>query len=79
MCLAIPAQIVEIIDENSAKVALGSVTKEVTVTLIEEPQVGEYILIHAGFALNRIDPEEAQKTLELFDSIDLTEHLGKLA
>ena len=69
MCLAIPAEIVELKANDVAKVMLGGVYKEVQVNLIEEPKVGDYVIIHAGFALNRLDPDEAHKTLKLFDEL----------
>ena len=66
MCLAIPARITAL-DEASdtATVALGSVTKEVSLALVEGAAVGDFVLVHVGYALNRISPEEAQRTLAL--------------
>ena len=67
MCLALPAKIVAINDSgDTATVALGEVKKDISLALIEDPQIGEYVLIHVGYALNKISEEEAQKTLELF-------------
>ncbi|MBL8790285.1 MAG: HypC/HybG/HupF family hydrogenase formation chaperone [Rhizobiales bacterium] len=66
MCLAVPAQVVSL-DEGgeTAVVALGSVRKRVSVALIEEVKAGEFVLVHVGYALNRISPEEAEQTLAL--------------
>lgn len=66
MCLAIPARIVEIQDDANAIVDLGGVRKEISIALVEDVQVDDYVIVHVGYALNKIDPEEAQKTLQLF-------------
>jgi hydrogenase expression/formation protein HypC len=65
MCLAIPAEIIAI-DGDNAQVSLGGVKKNISLALVENIAVGDYVLIHVGYALNKISPEEAQKTLELF-------------
>jgi len=69
MCLAIPAEITELLPEQMAKVSLDGVSKQVSVALIENPQVGDYVVVHVGFALTRIDPEEARRTLALLDEL----------
>jgi hydrogenase expression/formation protein HypC len=67
MCHAIPAKVVTIDEETDmARVSLDGVQKEVSLALVDDVQVGDYVLVHVGFALNRISPEEAEKTLELF-------------
>ncbi|MES9934703.1 MAG: HypC/HybG/HupF family hydrogenase formation chaperone [Candidatus Sedimenticola sp. PURPLELP] len=67
MCLAMPAQVVEVDDATDmATVSLGGVRKEVSLALVEDVSVNDYVLIHVGYALNKISEEEAQKTLELF-------------
>lgn len=63
MCLAIPGQIRSIINEETALVDIGGVAKEVDVELIEDPVPGDWVIVHVGFALNRIDEEEARRTL----------------
>lgn len=71
MCLAIPSRVVEI-DEVSktAIVETFGVKRKVSMMLLNEPvQVGDYVLIHVGFAMEKIDPKEAQKTLELFKEL----------
>jgi hydrogenase expression/formation protein HypC len=65
MCLAIPAEVTSI-DGDNAQVSLGGVKKEVSLALVDDVVVGDYVLIHVGYALNKISPEEARKTLELF-------------
>jgi len=69
MCLAIPAEIIELLPEQMAKVSLDGVSKQVSVALIENPQVGDYVVLHVGFALARIDAEEARRTLALLDEL----------
>jgi hydrogenase expression/formation protein HypC len=66
MCLAIPARVVELSGADMAVVDLGGVRKEVSLALVEDVAVGDYLIIHVGFALNKLDPEEAEKTLALF-------------
>ncbi|MCE1245349.1 MAG: HypC/HybG/HupF family hydrogenase formation chaperone [Firmicutes bacterium] len=68
MCLAVPVKLVEI-DGKKGKVETGGVVAEIGLAFIDEPQVGDYLIIHAGYALEKIDPEEAQKTLKLFEEI----------
>lgn len=65
MCVAIPAQVIEIID-NEAVVNYGGVKISVNISLISDLEIGDYVLVHAGCAMEKIDSEEAQKTLELF-------------
>lgn len=65
MCLAIPAEVISIEGDN-AQVSLGGVKKAVSLALVDDVSVGDYVLVHVGYALNKISPEEAQKTLELF-------------
>ena len=65
MCLAIPACVVELLPGEMAKVSLDGVAKIVSLQLVEDVVVGDYVVIHVGYALARIDPEEALRTLEL--------------
>ena len=73
MCLAIPGKIVEIVDEENsiAKVEVGGVRRNVNVGMLdkEEAAVGNYVLIHVGFAMTRIDEHEAQETLRVLEEI----------
>jgi hydrogenase expression/formation protein HypC len=66
MCLAIPARVVELMDDELARVDLGGVRKEISLALVDDVQVGDYVIVHVGYALSRLDPEEAEKTLALF-------------
>ena len=67
MCLALPAKVLAVDEtDDMATVALGEVRKEVSLALLEDVRVGDFVLIHVGYALNRISPEEAERTLQLF-------------
>lgn len=65
MCLAVPAEVVAL-DGERARVSLGGIQREVSLALVEGVEVGDYLLVHVGYALNKIDPEEARRTLALF-------------
>lgn len=64
MCLAIPSKIVEIWDQMGI-VDVDGVKREASLMLIENAQVGDYVIVHAGFALHKIDPDEARESLKL--------------
>ncbi|MFA7243378.1 MAG: HypC/HybG/HupF family hydrogenase formation chaperone [Sulfuricellaceae bacterium] len=66
MCLAIPVRVTEILENDAAIVELDGVRKEISLALVEGVAVGDYVILHVGYALNRLDPEEAEKTLKLF-------------
>ncbi|MFP4395794.1 MAG: HypC/HybG/HupF family hydrogenase formation chaperone [Anaerolineales bacterium] len=66
MCLAIPTQITEIDDDRMATVALGGVEREISLAMTPEAEVGDYVLVHTGYAITVMDPEEAQASLEAF-------------
>jgi hydrogenase expression/formation protein HypC len=70
MCLAIPALVVERRDGDAAVIELDGVRKEISLALVPDTQVGDYVIVHVGYALTRLDPAEAQRTLELFAQID---------
>jgi hydrogenase expression/formation protein HypC len=70
MCLAVPVRVERLIDAETAVVDLGGVKKEVSLALVEGVQEGDYVILHVGFALGRLDPDEARRTLELFDQIE---------
>ena len=74
MCLAIPAEIIEISDGvATCKVGEGDTTVQASIMLLdEEVTLGDYVIIHAGFALRKLDPKEAQETLKILrDMVDL--------
>lgn len=72
MCLAIPARVVQIQDGDQAIVDLGGVRKDVSLALVEGVAVGDYVIVHVGYALTRLDPEEAEQTLALMAEAGLT-------
>lgn len=72
MCLAIPARIVSIDDTGqTARVSLGGVVKEVSLALVDGVAVGDYVLVHVGYALNRIEEDEAAQTLAMIAEIGM--------
>jgi hydrogenase expression/formation protein HypC len=74
MCLAIPARITEIApDGDTARVALGAVSKQISLALVDGAAVGDYVLVHVGYALNRISEEEAERTLALITEAGMLE------
>lgn len=66
MCLALPARIEQLLGEDCAIVNLGGVRKEISLALLDGAAVGDYVIVHAGYALQRLDEEEARQTLALF-------------
>ena len=69
MCLALPARITEIHDDDTATVTLGGVRKQVSLALIEDAAVGDYVVVHVGYALSKLDPAEAERTLALLTDL----------
>lgn len=65
MCLAIPVKIVELLDDGMARVAMEGVSKIISVALVDDLAIGDYVVLHVGYALSRISPEEAERTLAL--------------
>lgn len=75
MCLAVPGKIVSILDHDdsllrSGKVSFGGVLKEVSLAYVPNAKVDDYVIVHVGFALNVIDVEEAERTLQLLQNIN---------
>jgi hydrogenase expression/formation protein HypC len=85
MCLGIPGKVVEIDDAGDlrmARVDFGGVRKEACLAYVPEVEVGDYVIVHVGFAISQLDEEEAQKTLELLRMIDaegVAAELGTMA
>jgi hydrogenase expression/formation protein HypC len=63
MCLAIPGKILEI-DDNSALVDFDGITQNVIIALIQNPEIGKYVIVHAGYAIEMINEEEAKVAIE---------------
>lgn len=71
MCLAVPARVVEIVDEPNqiAKVDIGGVRRNISVALLEDVNVGDWVLVHVGFAIQKVDEEEAEQTLAILSQL----------
>jgi hydrogenase expression/formation protein HypC len=69
MCLAIPVRVVELGDEATAIVDLDGIRKEISLALVDGVEVGDYVIMHVGYALARLDPAEAERTLALFAGV----------
>ena len=79
MCLAIPGKVVEATDlgfSRIAKVQFGGITRQVSLDFVPETQPGDYVLVHVGFAISRISPEEAERTYELLRQIQEADELA---
>lgn len=66
MCLAIPAKISKLLVDHYAIVTIGGIEKKISIALLDDVSVGDYVIIHVGYALTRLDEDEAKKTLDLF-------------
>ena len=69
MCLAVPMEIIRI-KGDKAQALISGLEKEVDVRLLQDLEVGDYVIVHAGFAIEKIDPAEARRTLDLFREIE---------
>jgi len=65
MCLAIPIRVEDLLPDQMARVTLGGVSKVVSVALLDDVRPGDYVLLHVGYALTRLDPVEAERTLAM--------------
>jgi hydrogenase expression/formation protein HypC len=72
MCLAIPAQITAKSSERQATVDILGVTREVSLDLLPDTQVGDWILVHAGFGIEKVDEADARETVKLIDQMTFT-------
>jgi hydrogenase expression/formation protein HypC len=79
MCLAIPVKVVEVGAGDTAIVDLGGVRKEISLALLADVQVGDYVILHVGYALSKLDPEEAERTLVLFAELNESGTVGETA
>ena len=74
MCLAVPGQVLEVVGDDPfsrvAKVAFAGIVKEASLALLPQAGVGDYVLVHAGFAITLLNESEAKRTLEYLDAID---------
>jgi hydrogenase expression/formation protein HypC len=80
MCLAIPAKVTALEDGDMAVVALEGVKKRISTALVEDVAIGDYLLIHVGYALHKVSPEEAGRTLAMMEEAGvLREELEEIA
>ncbi len=70
MCLAIPAKIIECHEGQLATVMVGKIYKKISIALVKDVSPGDYVIIHVGFALSKLDTREAEKTLALMTEIE---------
>ena len=70
MCLALPARVVELLPNDQAVVDLGGIRKNISIALVSDVALGDYVIVHVGHAIGRIDPEEAERTLALFAEME---------
>ncbi len=63
MCLAVPSKIIEI-NDSMAKVDVDGVVRDTSIMLIDDVQIGDYVIVHAGFAINKLDEKAALQTIE---------------
>jgi hydrogenase expression/formation protein HypC len=78
MCLAIPGKVVETFTQEGmhmARVQFGGVTRDACLNYVPETRIGDYVLVHVGFAISRVDEEEARRTYEALAELD---QLGEL-
>lgn len=69
MCLAIPAKVVQKLENDQALVEVGGVHNQISLMLVDDVTVGDYVIVHVGFAIARLNADEAAKSLALFDEI----------
>ena len=69
MCLAVPLEITEILDSRTARVTSSGVDLEVDVSMIPDPAPGDFVIVHAGFAIEKLDSDAANETLDLFEEL----------
>jgi hydrogenase expression/formation protein HypC len=73
MCLAIPGKVVEAFDQGGmrmARVQFGGIIREICLEYVPDTKVGEYVLVHVGFAISKVDEEEAQRTYQILEEMD---------
>ncbi|MBS9781267.1 MAG: HypC/HybG/HupF family hydrogenase formation chaperone [Gammaproteobacteria bacterium] len=69
MCLALPAQIIDIHEELTATINLAGIHKKISIELVPDVAVGDYVVVHVGYAIGKIEPEQAEQTLQLFEQM----------
>ncbi|HEY0832526.1 MAG TPA: HypC/HybG/HupF family hydrogenase formation chaperone [Azospirillum sp.] len=79
MCLAVPARVVELLDDDRATVNLGGVKTTISLALVENVAVGDFVIVHVGYAINTLDPAEAERTLALLAEAGMAQMDGAVA
>lgn len=79
MCLALPARVVELRENELGVVDLGGVRKEISLALLDDVQAGDYVIVHVGYALSKLDVEEAEATLRMFAEMGEMQTAGGIA
>ena len=73
MCLAIPSRVVALPEPDTALIDVWGVRKRISLALVEGVGIGDYVIVHVGYALTRLDPEEAERTLALFAEVQVAQ------
>lgn len=69
MCLAVPVQITDIFEDQTARVTLNNVERTISLVMTPDAQPGDYVLVHTGYAISILDPQEARDSLQVFDEL----------
>lgn len=69
MCLAVPTEVIALQPGDQAVVKIGGIEKTISLALLEDVTVGDYVIVHVGHAIGKLDPDEAARTLALFDQL----------
>ncbi len=69
MCLAVPVRVTQLLPDQMAKVSLDGVTKTISLALVDDVAIGDYVILHVGFALSKVDAQEAERTLAMIREI----------
>ncbi|WP_417841827.1 HypC/HybG/HupF family hydrogenase formation chaperone [Terasakiella sp.] len=76
MCLAMPSKVVDVLNDDMAIIELGGVKKTISLGLVEDVTAGDYVIVHVGYALSKIDEDEALKTIALFEEMTKNESVA---
>lgn len=69
MCLALPVEVITLLENNRAVISVGGVTREIALDLVKEVKVGDYVILHVGYALAKLNKDEAKETIALFSEM----------
>jgi hydrogenase expression/formation protein HypC len=70
MCLAVPAEVIEMMENDLATIDVGGARTRISLALVDGVSVGDFVLVHAGFAIEKVDEEYARQTMELFRQLE---------